>query len=223
MTFSAQPELITGLTDLFNTLLSLAFLTWLFRFPREKTKKWRVLMIVLTASNLIGGTVHTLDLPQKVDNVIWIFLYPLMCLTVYLFAECASDEFGLVSKTAKRIRGGLTIVSIVLLEVLFYISVRQNFENGDYAIYAYVGYAAAFLIYALILFSITAIRDKRYYLLWHVTGLAIQIPGGVVQAMRTLHFSLFGIHMDYNTFYHALLAVTLVFLAVGCRKEWKKN
>lgn len=223
MTFSHQPELITGLTDLFNTLLSLLFWFWLFRFPREKTKTWRFLMIVLTASNLIGGTVHTLDLPQKADNAVWVFLYPIMCLTVYLFAECASDEFGLISKTAKRIRAGLMIGAIVLLEVLFRISIHQDFAHGDYAIYTYVGYAAACLIYALVLLTVTAIRDKRYYLLWHVTGLAVQIPGGVVQAMRTLHFSLFGIHMDYNTFYHALLAVTLVFLAVGCRKEWKKD
>ncbi|MBQ0009792.1 MAG: hypothetical protein KBS76_01660 [Ruminococcus sp.] len=223
MTFSLPPELITGLTDLLNTVFSLAFWLWLFRFPREKTKTWQFLMAVLTASNLIGGTVHTLDLPQKADNAVWVFLYPLMCLTVYLFAECASEEFGLISKTAKWIRGGIVIGAILLLEVLFFISISQNFEHGDYAIYTYAGYAAACLIYALILFTVSAIRDKRYYLLWHVAGLAIQIPGGVVQAKRTLHFSLFGIPMDYNTFYHALLAVTLLFLVFGCRKEWKKG
>ena len=213
--FTAPPELLTGLTDFLNCVISLAFCLWLRRFSSPAARPWRLAIGTLTVSNLIGGIVHTVAFPEIVDTVVWFVLTLILCAAVAMFCVCAAQE------RRDDLRGPAYRVFSILGAVFYAAIMISSFFYEDY-IKIYVAYAAIFLIWAMVSFIHTAIKQKRYGLLLYAVGLFVQFPGGIVQAKRTLHFTLIW-EIDYNTVYHFCLTVTMIILWIAYARMHKKE
>lgn len=205
--FTQPPELMTGITDIINFFVSGIFLVYLLTHRKKYSTPWIITMALLTFSNIAGGIVHTLDFPALTDRIIWVFLSLILCMTSSMFVVCAEQE-----KKVPHLKR--TYIIFTCLGFAGFAAMMVTSLFYDRYILVYVAYCAVVLIYALVLFTITAIKRRRADLIPYIAGLVIQIPGGIIQAQRKLYFTVIW-QFDFNSAYHSILTLTMVLIIIG--------
>lgn len=215
MTFTSQPELMTGITDLLDALAALAFLFLILRCGTKKSQPWKLLMISLAISGILGFFVHTFEHGDRFDSAVWRVLSLFMCATVSLFAACAAVE--LWERFSKRIY----IVCSAAAVVAYAAMMTASFFTERYLL-IYTVFAALCLVFSLYIFAYEMIRKRAYHFLFYITGILIQIPGGIIQAQRKMIFKVI-FTFDFNGFYHLILLVSIILLYAGFAIDRKYN
>ncbi|MBQ0125212.1 MAG: hypothetical protein KBS59_02685 [Clostridiales bacterium] len=205
--FTAPPELITSLTDIINGIFSFFIIFWLYK--KNAAKEWKYLFITLTVSNLFGGVIHLFDFSALFDKIAWIILIFIMYVTAALFAVCSVKLTGAMKqKTAFEIFGIATVLGYAMIIID---SISKDFKVD---IKVYVVFAAICLIYSLVILIISYLREKSACKALFALSMIVQVPGGIVQAQRTLKFH-FIWDLDYNTVYHLILAASVILIFIG--------
>lgn len=212
--FTAPPELIGALTDLADAIAAVIFIALIGKKSGVRVKLWKILMLSLAASGLLGFFVHGFAFVAPAKNYVWVVLSLLLCVTVSLFLLCALCALCGTEKIKKYalyvgIAGGAVYAAMMIASV---------FYKGYLMIF--IVYAIICLVSALAVFVYLYFKTKSPAYALYSLAMIIQIPGGVVQTRRDLVLWNF---LDYNGIYHILLLISVVLLYFGFAKEGKHN
>lgn len=205
--FTPQPELITGLSDALDALASAAFLLLIIKNKSKRALPWKLLMLSLTVSGLMGFVIHTFEHTAVFERVAWVVLSLFMCVTVSLFVVCSYVEVA--SKRLKTVYIAASAGCVIAYTAMMIFSLFT-----ERYLLVYTVFAAACLAFSIVILSYNMIRGKLYHLLFYIAGIIIQVPGGIIQAQGKIVLNL-GIMFDYNTIYHLILLVTVILLYIG--------
>lgn len=208
MTFNSSFELITGLTDLFNFVLALVLTLCMTGLPR-RTRVWKWLMISISASGAAGAFYHVIHHTDDEKKIIWLVVLLTMIASPVLFFVCAMSEAN------EKYEKPTAIWASVGGAALFAAATAAHFIN-DGSLTVFTICAVVTVLSALGIFIALYVRRREKHLLLYIIGIVIQIPGGIIQATKTLRFTLI-LDWDYNSIYHLILSVTAVLLFIGVK------
>lgn len=205
---------MTGLTDLFNFVLALVLAVMMRGYSR-RSRVWRWLMISISASGAAGAFYHVIRHTEDEKKIIWLFVSLAMIASPVLFFICAMSEAN------EKYEKPAAIWSSVGGAAIFAAMTAAHFIN-DRSLTVFTIGAVVTVLSALGIFIALYIKRRSSFLLLYIIGIVIQIPGGIMQATRTLRFTLV-FDWDYNSIYHLILSATAILLFIGVTMSEKKE
>ncbi len=185
-----------------------AWLVWRVRRGRGEAGLWIFLFFAsLSASSLFGGTVHGFFLdPASGGHVV---LWPLTLLGIGVTALC-----GWAIGAALLTRPEITrlIIRAAGLQLVLYGAVVL-FVSAAFWV-AVVNYLPAAL-FLLVAFVVVARQGELAGAALGAWGLVLSF---IAAAIQVLQISIHPIYFNHNSLYHAVQAVALALIFVGCRR-----
>lgn len=176
---------------------------------RARSALWQTIFALLCAVGIYGFCVHAIVMDTPTLNAAWMPLSFLMGLMVASFTITAFYEtFG--SRVLKK-----AVIINVILSVVFFLAMLllSKFIAGYFVVF--IVYSALNFLLCLVLYGVTA--RKRKHTVYYMIGILLMMAGSVLQAMRTITFTLIW-KFDYNTVYHLFLLASLFFFYTGYEK-----
>ena len=213
ITFTTGTELTTAVTDLINAVLALLLLLRCHRMAdsnRLRHLGWQLLLICICLSSLLGTVIHGIDISAQACAKAW----PPLVLIMYITA--ASLLFCIYSEAEFRSRLPLAIMAAALLFGLLMVI----FFCVNDATYWRLKIFFIFAAFCLVLSAIRCLqlwRSGRHGMLMIIAAMAIQIIGGVCQALHFTHFT-FIWEFNHNAIAHFCISISLLLFYIGYRR-----
>lgn len=212
MEWTTAPEMTTAVTNIVIAV-SAAVLFFLVRKlhgeDRVRAALWQTIFAILCAVGVYGFFVHAIVMDTPTLNAAWMPLSFIMGLMVAAFTITAFYEaFG--RRALKK-----AVIINVILAVIFFLAMLllSKFIAGYFVVF--IAYSAINFILCVVLYAFTA--RKRRHTIYYIVGILLMMAGSVLQAMRTITFTIVW-QFDYNTVYHLFLLASLFFFYTGYKK-----
>ena len=159
----------------------------------ERKNLWKFFFLLMSIDALLGSVVHGIVMSQELNNGLWVILALLFTITVNTFL-CIFMK--------------LKYKHIFILSILLFILMAsQMIYNMDYLL--------TFTMYVILVIVISTCYvlqsdNKLMYLL----GFIILVIGGILMLCKTSFYIL-----NHNGIVHMFIAVTLMFLYLGYKKD----
>ena len=188
-----------------------AWLVWRSRRGEGGVRPWMVLFFAsLSASSLFGGTVHGFFLdPASSGHVV---LWPLTLLGI---GVTALSGWAIGAHLVIRPAAARWIIRVAVLQLVLYGAVVVFVSEAFWVAVANYLPAALFL---LIAFVVVARRGEPAGVAGATTGAWGLVLSFVAAAIQVLQISVHPIYFNHNSLYHAVQAVALALILVGCRR-----
>lgn len=213
MTFTTQPELITGVTDFLNAVFSVLFFVLLLRYKTKKSAFMALVMFWFAVSALIGAFVHSFELPDEIDLFVWKILPLFMCLTVSTFAACLSLDFWYNKHKIILI---VSVISSIISSAA--VVIASSYTEDSLAIYT--AYALLCLTFVAVICAVKLIGGRQMHYLFYLGAIATQVIGVFIRANTNLLIDFF-ILINCDSLYHIVSILTLALLYLGCAASEK--
>jgi outer membrane protein assembly factor BamB len=212
MEWTTAPEMTTAVTNLVIAAAA-AVLFFLVRKLRGEDKAraalWQTIFAILCVVGVYGFFVHAIVMDTPTLNKAWMPLSLIMGFMVAAFTITAFYE-TLGRRALKK-----AIIINIILAVVFFLAMLllSKFIAGYFVVF--IAYSAINFVLCVVLYAVTA--RKRRHTLYYIAGILLMMTGSVLQAMRTISFTLIW-QFDYNTVYHLFLLASLFFFYAGYKK-----
>ena len=185
-----------------------AGLVWGARSGEGDVRPWMVLFFAsLAASSLLGGTVHGFFLdPETSGHVV------LWTLTLLGIGVTALSGWAIGAHLLIRSNAGHWIIRVAVLQLVLYGAVVVFVSKAFWVAIANYLPAALFLLVA---FVVVARRGELTGATIGAWGLVLSF---VAAAIQVLQISVHPVYFSHNSLYHAVQAVALGLILVGCRR-----
>ncbi len=198
-----------ALTDYALALECGVFAWYIYRHGQRpgELQSWVILFFASTAlASICGGTVHGFFLDETSTG--YAVLWPLSLLAIGVTAF-SGWSIG-AQLTLRRVRARW-VVRAAFLQLVLYAAVVLFVSDAFWiAITQYVPAA----LYLLIAFVLVARRGGRVDVALGAWGLALTF---VAAALQQLQVAVHPVYFNHNSLYHAVQAVALALVFVGCR------
>lgn len=205
--FIAKPaEQTTAVTDaiLFVLCLSCAWFIHSSRSTdRFKVNLWSGALVALAAASLLGAAVHGLIMPASVKRLIWHPLNFALGFAVALFVCGAVLDF-VGAAAARRLLPPL--LGSALLFVAATLLTPDSFH-------LFIPYAAVCLIFALVVYLLSALRHQHGAVLM-AAGILTTMLAVAVQANRAVNVRLYW-QFDHNGMFHIIQMMGVLLITAG--------
>ena len=198
------------LTD-YALALECAVFAWLIWQPgigERDVRRWMTLFFAsLSASSLLGGTVHGFFLDPASRG--YVVLWPLTLLGIGL---TALSGWAIGAHLVVRPEAARRIIWLALLQLALYSLAVMFVSQAFWVAVANYLPAALFLLVALV---VVARRGELAGATIGAWGLVLSF---VAAAIQVLQISVHPVYFNHNSLYHAVQAVALALILVGCRR-----
>lgn len=206
MQLTTAPEITTAATDFILGCLTL-FLLLRLRALRDagpqRIAVWSWVFGLLSAVSFYGTAAHAVVMPKDVLDLFWMPLSFMLGMMVAVFVLAVLYEWkgAVVLKKGAWIAVSLGIIFCVALAAL------SKFIEGYFIIF--IAYSGAAMLFSLALCIVIAVRHHDGAQAFIAAGVAGIIIASVLQAMRSIFFTLVW-QFDYNSVYHFILMISVI-------------
>ena len=188
-----------------------AWLVWRSRSGEGGVRPWMFLFFAsLSASSLFGGTVHGFFLdPATSGHVV---LWPLTLLGI---GVTALSGWAIGAHLVIRPEAARWIIRVAVLQLMLYGAVVVFVSAAFWVAVANYLPAALFLLVA---FVMVAWRGEPVGAAGATIGAWGLVLSLVAAAIQVLQISVHPSYFNHNSLYHAVQAVALALILVGCRR-----
>jgi len=215
MLLTLPPEMTTAVTDFIVGLFAFTVFILLQKHKKEghvKNPLWLWVMAVLAIASVYGTFAHAIVMDTKTLDLFWMPLSFMLGMMVSLFAASVTVEYS----GLKAVKKSLTVFLPLGLMFFVIMTVLQQFIAGYFIVF--VLYSALMMLYSLVVCVLHALKNKSASGLYLALGILVMIVGSVLQAMRSIFFTVIWL-FDYNSVYHFAVMLALVLLYVGIKKS----
>lgn len=210
MQFNPSPtELTTAATDVAIGVMSIAAIGYLWQFAEYdgwKVALWCWVLGVLAAAALLGAVAHGFSWSTRAWKLLWKPLLLFLGVTVSLFVVGAAYDWGGLT-VARRALPVLLALAVVFFAV-------TQLVSGAFLVF--VVYEIVAMLFALGVYGYLSMNGTGAGMGLMAFGVALNIAAAVIQATRTVSFTLIW-PFDHNGVFHIVQMVALVVLVAGLR------
>ena len=196
MTFTANQELTTSITNLINSIITFFLLMNVLHLKKEKEGKllWIITFGLFLISSFAGAAVHGIVLNSEVKRTFWIFLNFILCFTLGAYSLCIFYEVYGYKFTRKLIP--------VYCAICLLVSLYNNFIATGYTRFVVFCIADLLLLMIVLLLNI---RKKPYFIIF-ILSIIIFIIGSYLQTVKSLNYD-FIVSINHDGIYHLFVLV----------------
>ena len=187
-------ELSTAITNL------LIFITSIILILNIKKKPFRWFYYFICIDSFLGVIVHGIKMSSLINEILWIILYLLFCITfnllLHLFCNVKLKKVFIIS-----------LISFIFMALIFMCAIKFNINKLDNIV---------MLLYALsiVLYCLYNIIKKSPINKYFIIGIIIQIIG-IIPIFISLNIW----YLNYNGICHLFTLITIIIFYLGIRKE----
>jgi len=215
MELTSPPEMTTAITDI---LLGCLVLVLFFRVRALKTREpvkaglWSWTLGLLAFASFYGAIAHAVVMSKETLALFWMPLSFVLGMMVSLFAAAMLYEWK-GTRILKR-----AIAVMLSMGALFFAVMLVLSRFIDRYFIVFIAYSGLAMVCSLLLCLGLAVsrRDRALFLM--AAGIAAIIIASIIQAMRTVSFTLLW-EFDYNSVYHFILMVAVLLIYAGVKKS----
>lgn len=215
MELTSPPEMTTAVTDFFLGCLVL-FLFFRVRAlkAREPVKAglWSWTLGLLAFASFYGTIAHALAMSKEILALVWMPLSFILGMMVSLFVVAMLYEWKGTRILKQAIAAMLSLGAVFFVLML----VLSRFIEGYFIVF--IAYSGLAMVFSLVLCLCLAVSRRDGALALVAAGIAAIVIASIVQAMRSIHFTLVW-EFDYNSVYHFILMGAVLLIYAGVRKS----
>lgn len=215
MQFTSPPELTTAITDFILGCQSLIFLFMIRSYSRKEPLKiriWSWVFGLLATVSIYGAVVHGIVMDRETQIALWMPLTFLLGMMVSIFAIGVMYDWkgsGVLKKAT---------VTMLSLGVIFFIAMLILSKLVPNSFIIFIAYSGGTMLFSLVIYACLAAKRRDGSLVLMAAGIATIIVASVLQAMRSIHFTLIW-EFDFNSVYHVIIMVAVILFYGGLRKS----
>ncbi len=187
-------ELSTAITNL------LIFITSIILLFNIKNKSFKWFYYFISIDSFMGVIVHGIMMSNTVNNILWVILYLLFCITftllLHIFCNVKLQKVLIIS-----------LITFIIIFGVFMLAIYKDIKNLD--IYVLLLYALV-----IVLMSLYNIIKKKPINKYYIVGIIVQLIGAL-----PIFFKLKIWYLDHNGICHLFTLITLIIFYFGIKKE----
>ena len=213
MITSSRMERTTALTDLFLCFLAVYILLQFTGAPGFKFQLWVWAFAFLAGAAFLGFVVHWFAMTEKAVGVTWIFLR--LCLGLGFGFIVAAAVYDLNGEPAAR-QSLPWALSVIVLNLAVIVLAPSRLRGHIVFLYQLLSMLFALAIFGIYIFLVVAgsLRGAG----WIVSGMAVTLAGGVVQAVGRKGNPIFW-SFDSNGMFHLIQMAGLILIMIGLKSS----